>query len=182
MRKVKLVILGPFNTGKTSLVKTLCNKSLSIEAPLTNPLKNKKTTTIALDYGVTRFNDFIVYVFGTPGQKRFSFVREAVKRGANAIIFVVDEITIENNEVLQEVRKLKQENIPLIIAINIKGSGEIKKKVLDRLKREAPVIFFSAIDRKSVSNLLQTTLKIYEEWNIFKEKMVLLYKSLILNH
>ena len=51
----------------------------------------KDTTTVAMDFGrITVDEDLVLYLFGTPGQKRFDFMWEILSEGMLGFIVMVD--------------------------------------------------------------------------------------------
>lgn len=79
---VKLLIAGPFGVGKTTLIRALSETPpLHTEEVMTQTgaavddlagVREKTTTTVAIDFGrLTLPGDLALYLFGTPGQKRF---------------------------------------------------------------------------------------------------------------
>jgi len=93
MQTVKMVVTGPFNAGKTQFIRTVSEidvvsteRKISAEAE-----KVKETTTVAMDFGrITVDEDLVLYLFGTPGQKRFDFMWEILSEGMLGFIVVVD--------------------------------------------------------------------------------------------
>ena len=79
MQTVKMVVTGPFNAGKTEFIRSVSEidvvsteRKISAEAE-----RVKDTTTVAMDFGRITVEQYLVlYLFGTPGQKRFDFKRE----------------------------------------------------------------------------------------------------------
>jgi len=61
--KLKIVVFGSYNAGKSTLIETIDPSSRHIEAHT-----NEGDTTIALDYGRVEIHALHVYLFGTPGQ------------------------------------------------------------------------------------------------------------------
>ena len=52
---------------------------------------DKRTTTVAMDFGrITLAEDLVLYLFGTPGQRRFWFMWDDLVRGAIGAIILVD--------------------------------------------------------------------------------------------
>jgi small GTP-binding protein len=93
MQTVKMVITGPFNSGKTEFIQSVSEidvvateRKISSEAE-----KIKDTTTVAMDFGrITVDQDLVLYLFGTPGQKRFDFMWEILSEGMLGFIVMVD--------------------------------------------------------------------------------------------
>lgn len=91
---IKILVSGPYGSGKTQFIKTLSEIApLTTEENITLDAKKdeKVTTTVAMDYGKFQFNEqTAVHLFGTPGQKRFDFMREILGIGARGLILLVD--------------------------------------------------------------------------------------------
>ena len=90
---VKIVVTGPFNAGKTEFIRSVSEidvvsteKRISATAE-----KIKESTTVAMDFGrITVDNDLVLFLFGTPGQKRFDFMWEILSEGMLGFIVMVD--------------------------------------------------------------------------------------------
>lgn len=80
-KETKIVILGSYNSGKTTTLENLCDKKTKIEY---------NGTTIALDYGNIKIDGEKVHIFGSPGQERFEFMREILSKGLDGAILVID--------------------------------------------------------------------------------------------
>lgn len=93
MQTVKMVVTGPFNSGKTEFIQTVSEidvvateRKISSEAE-----KIKDSTTVAMDFGrITVDDELVLYLFGTPGQKRFDFMWEILSEGMLGFIVMVD--------------------------------------------------------------------------------------------
>ena len=94
MQNVKMVVTGPFSAGKTQFIQSVSEiEVVSTERKLTHVQERavKETTTIAMDFGrITVDQDLVLYLFGTPGQKRFDFMWEILSEGMLGFIVVVD--------------------------------------------------------------------------------------------
>jgi len=94
MQTVKMVVTGPFNAGKTQFIQSVSEIDVvSTERQVSNDAERtvKATTTIAMDFGrITVDDDLVLYLFGTPGQKRFDFMWEILSEGMLGFVVVVD--------------------------------------------------------------------------------------------
>jgi small GTP-binding protein len=123
MQTVKMVVTGPFNAGKTAFIKSVSEidvvateRKISAEAE-----KVKSTTTVAMDFGrITVDDDLVLYLFGTPGQKRFDFMWEILSEGMLGFIVMVDstrpETFREARSILQTFRAYAP--TPYVVAAN----------------------------------------------------------------
>jgi hypothetical protein len=93
MQTVKIVVTGPFNAGKTEFIRSVSEIDVvSTERKISSePEKVKETTTVAMDFGrITVDQDLVLYLFGTPGQKRFDFMWEILSEGMLGFVVLVD--------------------------------------------------------------------------------------------
>jgi uncharacterized protein len=123
MQTVKMVVTGPFNAGKTAFIKAVSEidvvateRKISLDAE-----KVKETTTVAMDFGrITVDDDLVLYLFGTPGQKRFDFMWEILSEGMLGFIVMIDstrpETFREARSILQTFRAYAP--TPYVVAAN----------------------------------------------------------------
>jgi uncharacterized protein len=88
----KIVITGPFNSGKTQFIKTISDIDVvSTERKITTEDRGiKAETTVAMDYGRVKLDEDTLYLYGTPGQPRFDFMREILSSEMDAFLVLVD--------------------------------------------------------------------------------------------
>ena len=77
----KILVTGPFNAGKSSLIHSLSTRAVSVD---------RLGTTIALDHGHIDHKGFSADIFGTPGQERFDPIIRMISGEAMGIFLVVD--------------------------------------------------------------------------------------------
>ncbi len=123
----KIVIAGGFGVGKTTLVGSVSEiVPLRTEALVTNEsdgvddlaaTPSKATTTVAMDFGrLTLAEDIVLYLFGTPGQRRFWFMWDDLCLGAIGAIVLVD--TARLDESFAPLDYFESKGLPFIVAVN----------------------------------------------------------------
>ncbi|MCS6909338.1 MAG: ATP/GTP-binding protein [Anaerolineales bacterium] len=92
-QSVKMVVTGPFNSGKTNFIRSVSEIDVvSTERKITSAAERvKDQTTVAMDFGrITVDDELVLYLFGTPGQKRFDFMWEILSEGMLGFVVMVD--------------------------------------------------------------------------------------------
>ena len=172
IKKIKIVIAGPFAAGKTQFINTVSEiKTVKTEKKIQQSSEKsvKDYTTVAMDFGKIRIDDeHELYLFGTPGQFRFDFMWEILGEGALGIIVLVDST---DPSTFHEARKIinffqSRFPVPMVVGANKQDlpnawSPEDVRIALDIDEEEdIPVVPVSAIDKESVKNTLLVLLEI----------------------
>jgi small GTP-binding protein len=143
-RALKILITGSFGSGKTTLVKNLSEiEPVLTEKKISRPdriKEDKSTTTVAMDMGKLKINeDLEVHLFATPGQERFDFMLDILKKGILGAIVLVDA---ENPKSVEEAEKFAKNvkehyNIPIVFGVTkldkpgVKSLEEIMVRLAD---------------------------------------------------
>jgi hypothetical protein len=163
MQTVKMVVTGPFSAGKTEFIQTVSEIDVvSTERKITSEAeKIKESTTVAMDFGrITVDDTLVLYLFGTPGQKRFDFMWEILSEGMLGFIVLVDS---SRPETFREARTILETfkayaPTPYVVAANKQDKADAwdvdDMRIALRVDPAIKLLPCVAVDRESVKNVL----------------------------
>ena len=163
MQTVKMVITGPFSSGKTEFIRSISEIDVvSTERKITSQAeKIKENTTVAMDFGrITVDDDLVLYLFGTPGQKRFDFMWEILSEGMLGFVVLVDstrpETFREARSILETFRAYAP--TPYIVAANKQDKADAWEvddiKIALRLDSKVKILPCVAMNKDTVKTVL----------------------------
>ena len=165
--RVKIVVAGSVGSGKTTAI-----ASLSDFAPITTDTRpsdsvtrKKSSTTVAMDYGEIRLTEQLkLFLYGTPGQKRFDFMSQMLCENAWGMLLLIEDTDPDPLAELGYYLQLFRPNLArLHLAIGITHCDEAKTKAtalykyhehLKQLGYDFPVQAVDARDQASLAGLL----------------------------
>lgn len=164
---VKLIVLGPFAVGKTTLVGALSEiKPASTEERMTRAgdlvddlrgLVDKDTTTVAMDFGrITLTEDIVVYLFGAPGQPRFAEMIKDLMVGALGGVVLVDTKRIR--ESWDAMERMEEAGLGYVVAVNAFENSprysETELRTALDLHESTPLVMCDVRERESAQAVL----------------------------
>src|SRR5919106_6492960 len=134
-RPLKIVVTGPFSAGKTTLIKTISEVAIvGTERDVSDDTRSvKANTTVAMDFGRITFADgCCLFLFGTPGQRRFEIMWEVLSEGMIGFIVLVnaadDRSTGEAAHILDTFREYA--DVPYVVGVtHLDEAGKSEEEV-----------------------------------------------------
>lgn len=163
MQSVKVVVTGPFNAGKTTFIKAVSEITvLSTERQVSDVSgEGGGETTVAMDFGrITVSDDVVLYVFGTPGQERFSFMWETLSEGMLGFVLLVDAMDRDSfTDAAAMIEFFTQmSDVPFVVAANKVDADDVEAirdvRTMLGLDDSVPLLPVDARDRDSVKAVL----------------------------
>jgi len=163
MQTLKIVVTGPFASGKTTFIQSISEIDVvATERRISNESERiKNQTTVAMDFGrITIDDELILYLFGTPGQRRFDFMWEILSEGMLGFIVLVDstrpETFREARRILETFRSYSP--VPYIVAANKQDMPDAwpaeDLRIVLRVEDDIKVVPCIGTKRESVKQVL----------------------------
>ena len=134
---VKLVITGPVNAGKTTMVQNLSDSQVAATdvAATDHVSQLKSMTTVGLDFGILKIDETLeLHLFGTPGQSRFNFMWNILSKGAIGAIFLVDSTSDDSLVEMTKMFEYFRKNVDLPVVVGATKQDMEGAKSIEELK------------------------------------------------
>jgi uncharacterized protein len=163
MQSVKVVVTGPFNAGKTTFIRSVSEITvLSTERQVSEDSgEGGGETTVAMDFGrITVSDEVVLYLFGTPGQSRFSFMWETLSEGMLGFVVLVDASQPSSYDDARDMIAFftDMSDVPFVVGANKVAPDDedtLRRLRADlRLANEVSLLPLDARDRDSVKSVL----------------------------
>jgi len=163
MQTVKMVVTGPFSAGKTQFIQSISEIDVvETERKISSARERiKDQTTVAMDFGrITVDEDLILYLFGTPGQRRFNFMWEILAEGMLGFVVLLDSVRPETfREARDILRKFRSyASVPYVVAANKQDLEDAWSpedlRIALRIPKDIKVVPCVATDQEMVKNVL----------------------------
>ena len=140
-KPLKIVVTGPFSAGKTTLIQTISEVAIvGTDRNVTDDTKSiKGNTTVAMDFGRISFSaDLSLFLFGTPGQRRFEVMWEILSEGMIGFILLVhaaDERSVEEAaHILETFRQYA--DVPYVVGVTHMDETDKSEKEVFKFVRK----------------------------------------------
>ena len=163
MQTVKMVITGPFSAGKTAFISSVSEIDVvTTERKISSDAERvKEDTTVAMDFGrITVDDDLVLYLFGTPGQRRFDFMWEILSEGMLGFIVLVDSVRPETFREAKHILEVFRgyATTPYVVAANKQDLPDAWSpedlRIALKIEKEVKVLSCVANDKDSVKEVL----------------------------
>ncbi|WP_371493782.1 ATP/GTP-binding protein [Kitasatospora sp. NBC_00374] len=129
-QRLKILVAGPLGIGKTTAIRTLSEiPTLHTDEVMTDAaasaddltldgLRGKTTTTVAIDFGRLTVPQakVVLYLYGTPGQRRFLPLWEDIADGAIGALVLADTRRLDQSFEVMDL--IEERGLDYAVAVN----------------------------------------------------------------
>ncbi|MEV8099089.1 ATP/GTP-binding protein [Kitasatospora sp. NPDC085879] len=167
---MKILVAGPLGIGKTTAIRTLSEiPTLHTDEVMTDAaasaddltldgLRGKTTTTVAIDFGRLTVPQakVVLYLYGTPGQRRFLPLWEDIADGAIGALVLADTRRLDQSFEVMDL--IEERGLDYAVAVNTFPTSpdytlDTLRSKLD-LDKQTPLVTCDARDKNSTLDAL----------------------------
>lgn len=169
-QRLKILVAGPLGIGKTTAIRTLSEiPTLHTDEVMTDAaasaddltldgLRGKTTTTVAIDFGRLTVPQakVVLYLYGTPGQRRFLPLWEDIADGAIGALVLADTRRLDQSFEVMDL--IEERGLDYAVAVNTFPTSpdytlDTLRSKLD-LDERTPLVTCDARDKNSTLDAL----------------------------
>ncbi|WP_407915803.1 GTP-binding protein [Kitasatospora sp. NE20-6] len=169
-QRLKILVAGPLGIGKTTAIRTLSEiPTLHTDEVMTDAaasaddltldgLRGKTTTTVAIDFGrlTVQQAKVVLYLYGTPGQRRFLPLWEDIADGAIGALVLADTRRLDQSFEVMDL--IEERGLDYAVAVNTFPTSpdytlDTLRSKLD-LDEHTPLVTCDARDKNSTLDAL----------------------------
>lgn len=163
MQTVKMVVTGPFSAGKTQFIQSISEIDVvATERKISRAEERiKDQTTVAMDFGrISVDEDLVLYLFGTPGQRRFDFMWEILSEGMLGFVVLIDSVKPETFREAKNILEIFRgyADTPYVVAANKQDMPDSWSpddlRIALKISPDVKVLPCVATDKESVKNVV----------------------------
>lgn len=163
MQTVKMVVTGPYSAGKTEFIRSVSEIDVvTTERKISSDAERvKDETTVAMDFGrITVDDELVLYLFGTPGQRRFDFMWEILSEGMLGFVVLVDSVRPETFREAKHILEVFRgySATPYVVAANKQDLPDAWSpedlRIALKIYKDTKVLSCVARDKESVKKVL----------------------------
>jgi hypothetical protein len=119
-RVFKIVVTGPFNSGKTTFIGAISEIEVVATERATDQGGEVCSTTVAMDFGrITLPEGDVIHLYGTPSQQRFDFMWDVLSRGMLGYVVLIDGSSPESLPEAGEIIRAfaRRSEVPYVVGL-----------------------------------------------------------------
>ena len=165
-RAFKILVSGPFNSGKTTFIRSISEIEVVSTERNTVSSGEKSSTTVAMDFGrITLRDGDVLHLYGTPGQERFDFMWEILSEGMLGYVVLVsgaDPATFEEaGRIIEAFERISQ--APFVIGLTRSDRKDcMRPEALKELVFDSRDIDIVKCDARKVDDVKEVLLSLLE--------------------